>query len=72
MVKNLPAIISLQLIKINEKKKKKNLPADAENTVPSLGWEDPLEKEMTGHSSLLTWDIPWIKEPGGFQVMGVS
>ena len=31
------------------------------------GWEDPLEKEMTTHSSLLAWEIPWIEEPGGLQ-----
>ena len=30
----------------------------------SLGWEDPLEKEMTAHSSILAWEIPWTEEPG--------
>ena len=33
----------------------------------SLGWEDPLEKEMATHSSILTWKIPWTEEPGGLQ-----
>ena len=43
----------------------KNLPASAERQVQSLGWEDPLEKEMATHSSILTWSIPWTEEPGG-------
>ena len=34
---------------------------------PSLGWEDPLEKEMATHSSILAWEIPWTEEPDGFQ-----
>ena len=38
--------------------------------VPSLGWEDPLEKEMTTYSSILAWRIPWTEEPGGLQSMG--
>ena len=33
--------------------------------VQSLGWEDPLEEEMTTHSSILDWEIPWTEEPGG-------
>ena len=41
-----------------------------ETLVPSLGWEDPLEKEMTAHSSILTWEIPWTEEPGRLQSMG--
>ena len=36
----------------------------------SLGWEDPLEKEMAPHSSTLAWEIPWTEEPGGLQSMG--
>ena len=43
----------------------KNLPAKQETWVLSLGWEDPLEKEMATHSSILTWEIPWTEEPGG-------
>ena len=35
-----------------------------------LGGEDPLEKEMATHSSILAWKLPWIKEPGGLQFMG--
>ena len=38
--------------------------------VPSLGREDPLEKEMATHSSILAWRIPWTEEPGGLQSMG--
>ena len=44
----------------------KNLPAMQETWVPSLGWEDPLEKEMGTHSSILAWEIPQTEEPGGF------
>ena len=36
-----------------------------EMQVQSLGWEDPLEEEMTTHSSILDWEIPWTEEPGG-------
>ena len=51
----------------------KNLPANAkaqETRVRSLGWEDPLEKEMATHSGILAWRIPWTEEPGGLQSMG--
>ena len=41
-----------------------------ETWVQSLGWEDPLEKEMATHSSILAWRIPWTEEPGGLQSMG--
>ena len=50
----------------------KNLPANAGDTRlgrSSLGWEDPLEKEMATHSSILAWEIPWTEEPGGLQSM---
>ena len=40
--------------------------------VQSLGWEDPLEKEMTTHSSILAWRIPWTEEPGGIQSIGLE
>ena len=43
----------------------KNLPAMQETWVQSLGWEDPLEKEMATDSSILAWRIPWIEDPGG-------
>ena len=42
----------------------KNLPAKQEMRVPSLAQEDPLEKEMVTHSSILAWEIPWTEEPG--------
>ena len=41
-----------------------------ETRVQSLGWEDPLEKEMATHSSILAWRIPWMEEPGRLQSMG--
>ena len=46
------------------------LPAMQETPVQSLGQEDPLEKEMVIHSSILAWRIPWMEEPGGLQSMG--
>ena len=48
----------------------KNPPAMQETRVQSLGWEDPLEKEMATHSSILAWRIPWTEEPGPIQSMG--
>ena len=50
----------------------KNLPAIQEIQVQSLGWEDPLEKGMTTHSSILPWKIPWTEEPGELQSMGLQ
>ena len=41
-----------------------------ETQIPSLGVEDPLEKEMATHSSILAWKIPWTEKPGGLQSMG--
>ena len=43
-----------------------------EMQVPSLDREDPLEKEMTTHSSILAWEVPWTEEPGGLQSMGLQ
>ena len=48
----------------------KRLPAMRETWVLSLSQEDPLEKEMATHSSILAWRIPWTEEPGGPQSMG--
>ena len=48
----------------------KHLPAMWETWVRSLGQEDPLEKEMASHSSVLAWRIPWTEELGGLQSMG--
>ena len=48
----------------------KNLLANAEVRV--MGQEDPLEKEMATHSSILAWGIPWMEEPGGLQSMGLQ
>ena len=48
-------------------KETKNPPAMRETQIPSLGWEDLLEKGMETHSSILAWEIPWTEEPGGLQ-----
>ena len=48
----------------------KNLPAMQETQVQSLGQEDPLEKRMAPHSSILAWKIPWTEDPGRLQFMG--
>ena len=48
----------------------KNLPAMQDTWIWSLGWEDPLEKGVTTHSSILAWRIPWTEEPGRLQPMG--
>ena len=48
----------------------KHLPEMQEPQVQSLGWEDPLEKEMATHYSILAWKIPWTEEPDGLQSMG--
>ena len=50
----------------------KNLPAMQEMWVQSLGQEDSLEKELTTHSSVLAWEIPWTEEPGKLQFMGLQ
>ena len=48
----------------------KNLPAVQETWFRSLGWEDPLEKGIATHFSILAWRIPWTEEPDGLQSMG--
>ena len=48
----------------------KNPPAVQETWVRSLGWEDPLEKEMATYSSFLTWEIPWTEEPSRLESVG--
>ena len=57
-----PALLLAQLVK--------NPPAKQETWVRSLGWGDPLEKEMATHSSILAWRIPWTEEPGRLQSTG--
>ena len=52
--------------------KKKNWPVIQETWVQSLGQEDPLEKGMPTHSTILAWRIPWTEEPGGLQSHGVT
>ena len=50
----------------------KNLPAMQETRIQSLGLEDPLEREMATHASILSWRIPWTEEPGRLQPMGTQ
>ena len=50
----------------------KNPPAMRETRARSLGWEDPLEKGLATHSSILAWRIPRTEEPGGLQSMGLQ
>ena len=50
----------------------KNLLAVQDTQVRCLDWEDPLEKEMATHSSILAWGIPWTEEPGRLQSMGLQ
>ena len=50
----------------------KNPPAVQETQVQSLGWEDPLEKEMATRSSILAWEIAWREKPGGLQSIGLK
>ena len=50
----------------------KNLRAMQDTQVRSLGWEDPPEKEIATHSSILAWTIPWTEEPGRLQSMGLQ
>ena len=50
----------------------KNLPAMQETWIQSLGQEDPLEKGMATHSSILAWRIPWTEKPGRLQSMGLQ
>ena len=50
----------------------KNLPIVQETWVWSLGWDDPLEKEMATHSSILAWKISWTEEPGELQSIGLQ
>ena len=61
MVTRIWASLVVQLVK--------NLPVMQETQVQFLGQENPLEKEMTTHSSILTWEIPWTEEPGRLQSM---
>ena len=50
----------------------KNPPEMQRTRIQSLGWEDPLEKGMATHSTILAWRILWRKEPGGLQSMGLQ
>ena len=50
----------------------KRLPLMQETWVQSLGQEDPLEKEIATHYTILTWEIPWTEEPGGLESIGLQ
>ena len=67
----LHGVLSIITLKVKETslvaQKVKRLPTMRETRVRSLGWEDPLEKEMTIHSSILAWKMPWTEEPGRLQ-----
>ena len=52
--------------------KVKNLPAVRETRIQSLGWEDPLERGMVTHSSILAWRIPWTEEPSRLWSVGLQ
>ena len=61
---------SMEIPQKKKKRKEKNLHAMQETQVWPLGWEDALEKEMTTHSSIPAWRIPWTEEPDGLQSAG--
>ena len=70
---NMVHILALGIIKnFPVDQRVKNLPAMQETRVQFLGPEDPLEKGMAIHSSILAWRIPWTEEPGGLQSMGLQ
>ena len=69
-VRNRPYLMDLRLPLVAQMMK--NLPARQETRVRFLGWEDPLEKGMAAHSSILAWRTPWTEEPGGLQSTGSS
>ena len=64
------AFVSLLTISVSMAPRLKHLACNAETRVRSLSREDPLEKEMATHSSILAWRIPWREEPGSLQPMG--
>ena len=64
IIHNLSHLLLAQMVK--------NLLAMQETWVRSLGWKDPLEKEMATHSSILAWRIPWTEEPDRLQSMGLQ
>ena len=70
---NMVHILALQIIKdFPVAQRVKNLPAMQETRVQSLGQEDPLEKGMAIHSSILAWRIPWTEVPGRLQPVGLQ
>ena len=64
MAKNIMASLVAQAVE--------SLPAVRKTRVRSLGGEDPVEKDMATHSSILAWIIPWTEEPGGLQSLGLQ
>ena len=61
---------NLRTIQIDVAQTVKHLPTMRETQVRTLGWEDPLEKEMAAHSNTLAWKISWLEEPGRLPSMG--
>ena len=57
---------------LNDGSDSKESACNAGDLDSSLSWEDPLEKGMATHSSILAWKIPWTEEPGGLQSMGLQ
>ena len=70
LVRGRPVSLRHSLIVVLVAQRIKCLPAMQEIQVWSLGWEDPLEKEMATHSSILAWRIQWTEEPGGLESTG--
>ena len=68
----LPETITTFLISFPVAHMVKHLPAMWETWVQSVGWEDPLEKEMATHSNILAWKVPWMEDPGRLQSMGLQ
>ena len=66
-IRNLAVITGKQAFANTVAQRLKSLPP-----VREMGWEDPLEKEMVTHSSILAWRIPWTEEPGSLQSMGLQ
>ena len=66
------SVFSVSLLGIPAGSVVKNLPAVQEMRVYTLNREDPLEKEIATHSSILAWEIPWPEEPGELQSMGLQ
>ena len=70
LFQNFPQFVVIHTVKSLVAQPLSSLPAMQETRVPSLGWEDSLEKEMATHSSILAWKFPWTEESDRLQFMG--